>query len=114
MGDAGLVDLARRFVELSDELETVRGEIKRAVLNGAGENRPFSPAVRQRPAGKAAEEAEKAIVKVLEDKPNLGTSALAKATSASVNTTKERLKRLRAKGTVTGGGAEGWRTTAPP
>ena len=37
MGDAGLVDLARRFVELSDELETVRGEIKRAVLNGARE-----------------------------------------------------------------------------
>jgi hypothetical protein len=45
MGDAGLVELARRFVELSDELETVRGEIKRAVLNGAGERPeiPFSP-----------------------------------------------------------------------
>ena len=36
VGDAGLVDLARRFVALSDELETVRDQIKRVVLNGAG------------------------------------------------------------------------------
>jgi hypothetical protein len=31
-----LVDLARRYVALSDQLEAVRGEIARAVLNGAG------------------------------------------------------------------------------
>jgi hypothetical protein len=33
MGEAGLVDLARKFVALSDELATVRSEIARAVLN---------------------------------------------------------------------------------
>ena len=36
MSGAGLIDLARRYVALSDELETVRGEIARSVLNGGG------------------------------------------------------------------------------
>ena len=41
-----LVALARRYVALGDEPESVRGEIKRAVLNGAGESstRPTRPA----------------------------------------------------------------------
>jgi hypothetical protein len=34
---SGLVELARRYVALNDELEAVRGEIKRVVLNGAGD-----------------------------------------------------------------------------
>ena len=34
--------------------------------------------------------------------------------SAKVGTTGERLKRMKAKGLVTSGGAEGWRMTAPP
>ena len=54
MGDGG-VDLARKFVELSDELEAVRGAIKLAVLNGAGHShRPFVPAVRRRLGGEEA------------------------------------------------------------
>jgi hypothetical protein len=48
----GLVEWARRFVELSDELEVVHGEIRKAVLNGGGvEARPFaSGPIARRPA----------------------------------------------------------------
>jgi hypothetical protein len=113
MADAGLVDLARRFVELSDKLETVRGEIKRAVLNGAGDNPPFSPAPVRRPSGKAAAEAERSIVKLLREQPAMRTAELAKATGAPVVTTQDRLRRLKARGEVEGGGTSGWQVTVP-
>ena len=41
-----LVELARRYVALSDQLEAVRGEIARAVLNGAGRKENPSPPAR--------------------------------------------------------------------
>ena len=43
-----LVELARRYVSLSDQLESVRGEIAKAVLNGSGGEpaRPTQPARR--------------------------------------------------------------------
>jgi hypothetical protein len=48
---AGLVELARRYVSLSDELEVVRGEIARTVLNGAGRTEnPSLPPERHRPS----------------------------------------------------------------
>ena len=51
-----LVELARRFVSLSDELETVRGQIKLAVVNGSGGAEPERKANPMRPVrpGKAA------------------------------------------------------------
>lgn len=111
MGDAGLVDWARRFVELSEELETVRGEIKRAVLNGVDPH-PFRSAVRPRPGGTGA--GTKEILRLLAKEPNLGTTAIARAMNAKVDTTTSRLKRLRARGAIEGGGASGWRVTASP
>jgi hypothetical protein len=113
MGDAGLVDLAERFVRLSSELDATRDAMRRLLLNGAAENHPFSPAVRQKPDGKGTAEAEARIIELLQDKP-LGTAAISRAMSAKVGTTGERLKRMKMKGLVTGGGADGWRTTTPP
>lgn len=111
MGDAGLVDLARKFVELSEEIEEVRAGIKRAVLNGADPG-PFSP-VRRGPAGKATQQAEQAIVKLLREQPSLKTAAIAKATGAPTVTVQDRLRRLKARGEVEGGGTNGWQATAP-
>jgi hypothetical protein len=114
-----LVELARRFVSLSDELESVRGEIKHAVLNGGG-----SAAITPRPtparkAGgsksshphiKAAAQAEARILELIRDQP-LKTSEIAKATGAKVNTVTERMKRLRDKGMAVSGDS-GWRASA--
>jgi MarR family len=115
MSGEGLVELARRYVALSDELETVRGEIARAVLNGEGpKENPIRPA--RSPSGSqhpAPEEAEHSILSLLEKQPNLGTSAIAKAMSARTDTTTSRLKRLRQRGQIAGGGHEGWRLAAP-
>jgi winged helix-turn-helix DNA-binding protein len=109
MGEAGVVDLCRRLVVLTDELEVCREALKRALLNGGGgSERPFSLV----PAGRlGAEEAEQAIVRLLGDQPGLRTAAVAAAVGAKLNTTSERLKRLRRKGEVMGGGSEGWRAS---
>jgi hypothetical protein len=77
-----LVALARRFVSLSDELESVRGEIKHAVLNGGGDAAPPprpTPA-RSKPGRSkssppahiaAAAKAEREIVDLLKASPGL-------------------------------------------
>jgi hypothetical protein len=117
MAGEGLVDLARRFVELSDELEDVRDQIKRTVMNGADPAPNPTPAVRpgaKRPHQlklQAAAEAEQKIIKIVKAQPNLRTMEIAKEMGAKSSTTIERLRRLSKRGLVQGGGAEGW--TAP-
>jgi hypothetical protein len=121
MAGEGLVELARRFVELSDELEGVRGEIRKAVLNGTGgsaprptpaRSKPGNPRGPQHPKTVAAAEAETRILSLLRATPGMGTMAIARATGAKRNTTVQRLQRLRARGEVQGGGGDGW--TASP
>jgi hypothetical protein len=46
-----LVELAGRYVALSDELAGVRGEIAKAVLNGGGGGEPVRPTPAGRPGG---------------------------------------------------------------
>jgi hypothetical protein len=119
MGAAGLIELARRYVACADELESLREQIKLALVNGAGEAAP-GPFVQARsnPGGsqpanaRATEEAKAAIVQLLKDQPGLGTSAIAQALGARVDTTTGRLKTLRTRGAIVGGGREGWRATA--
>jgi hypothetical protein len=115
---SGLVELARRYVSLSDELESVRDQIKRALMKDAGDAAPTPrpmPARPTKPGGHpnaaAAQEAERQIVELLRATPGMGTAAIARSTGAKVNTTAERLKRMKAKGLTVGGGADGW--TAP-
>jgi hypothetical protein len=114
MSDAGLVDLAERFVRLSSELDATRDAMRRLLLNGAAEPGPFSLPVRRELAGKGTAEAEARIIELLREQPNLGTSAIAKAMSANIATTQDRLKRLRSRGEIEGGQGGGWRTPPPP
>lgn len=114
MSDAGLVDLAERFVRLTGELKDTRNAMRRLLLNGSGEkpDLPFHPAVRPRPGGTGA--GTKEILRLLAKEPNLGTTAIARAMNAKVDTTTSRLKRLRLRGEIEGGGASGWRVATPP
>ncbi len=112
-----LVDLARRYVALSDELEEVRDQIKRVVLNGSGDAaRPPQPPVRRAPGGQAshpntvkAAEVENGIVALLKDQPGLTTARIAAAMNAPTTTTVARLNRLKERGEIAGGGAGGYR-----
>lgn len=59
-GMSDLVELARRYVALSDELEAVRGQIKLAVVNGSGGEPSTAPFVKpaRSPGGKSKAEAQ--------------------------------------------------------
>lgn len=111
MSGEGLVELARRFVALNDELETVRGEIRKAVLNGAGEARPFTQPSRQPGGSQARRDAaaaeEQKIVALIRERP-MRTGEIAKAMAAAGSTTIQRLRRLKEQHRVTGGGEDGW------
>jgi hypothetical protein len=113
-----LVELARRYVSLSDQLESVRGEIAKAVLNGAGPN-PTQPArasggsQAQKMAMAAAEEAK--IAELIKTTPGMRTSQIAKQTHSKANTVTQRLQRMRDRGEIVplDGKDAGWQAAAP-
>lgn len=111
-----LMSLAADFVRLSSELEATREAMKRLLLNGAaGGERPFARRVSggvEHPNAATARAAEGAIVKLLREQPGLGTSEIARETSSKPVTVADRLKRLRKKGAIVGGGRSGWSATA--
>jgi hypothetical protein len=129
-----LVELAKQYVSLTAQLEEVRGEIRKCVLNGAGGDIIFRPPTAARRPAKAAgktkakakpahpdratvmavaRQAEEAIVALLRQNPGLRTSQIVEGTSSQRSSTvAERLKRLKQKGLVSGGGGEGWTATA--
>jgi hypothetical protein len=108
MSSTGLVDLARRFVALSDELEEVRGEIRMAVLNGGGAPHPQSPAVMsggEQPKTQSdriakSQATDEAVMTLLRSNPGMKSSAIARALAANKATTSQRLERLAAKGQI--------------
>ncbi len=105
MSGEGLVELARKYVALSDQLEAVRGQIARAVANGAaGEAaRPTQPARSsggsQHPNALKAAEVEARILELLKARP-MRMAEIAVETEAKQSTTSERLKRMRERGLV--------------
>ena len=127
-----LVGLARRYVALSDELESIRGEIAKAVLNGGDPSAPFVNA--QRRGGKAsqgsrsqlqsrqelqpsqpnhieaAKLAEEKILSLLRERPRR-MAEISSEMQARQSTTSERLRRMRDKGLVKRDG-EGWAVSA--
>ena len=67
-----LVGLARRYVALSDELESIRGEIAKAVLNGGDPSAPFVNA--QRRGGKASQGSRSQLQSRQESQPSVAES----------------------------------------
>ena len=113
-----LVGLAQRYVALSSELEDVRNQMRLALANDGGEaparptqGSPRKAAGQEHPAAKKAAVVEGEIMALLRDKPGVGTAEVARATASKTSTTVERLRRLREKGMVTGGGNAGWSAT---
>ena len=107
MSSEGLVELARRFVACNDELEVLRGEIRKAVLNGgAGVEAaaPFAPARRrggtsQHANALKAAEPEGRILELLRQRP-MKMGEIVAAMGAKQSTTSERMRRLRQRGLV--------------
>jgi hypothetical protein len=112
--------LAEKYVALSGEIEDVRRAMLGCLTNGAGDAavtpRPIQTARasggKQHPNAIAAQQAEAKIVELLRETPGLKSAQIAKETRAKVNTTIERLKRLKARGQVQGGGDDGWQAVA--
>jgi len=121
MANAGLVELAERYVRLSGELDATREAMRRLLMNGAGGEAPESPFSQ---AGRPGDEAppsakmiaaaasEARIIEVLKTHPGMGVMALAEATAAKKSTTAERLRRLREKGLVEAAESGGWSAAA--
>src|SRR5271166_6460142 len=116
MGSDDLVALAKRFVDLTAELDATRDAMRRLLMNGAGGEAAPRPTQAARrgdeppPAAKMIEAAanEARIIEVLKKQPGMGVTALAEAMSAKKSTTAERLRRLREKGLVEAAESGGW------
>jgi hypothetical protein len=104
--------LAADFVRLSSEIEDVRRAMLSALTSNGSDPHPPRPARssggRQHPNAAKAAAAESEIIALLKDRPNLRTAEVAEATRTGKPTVTQRLQRLRDKGAITGGGAEGW------
>jgi Winged helix-turn-helix DNA-binding len=114
-----LVELARRYVAASDELESLRSEIRRAVMNGGAPTaepkaNPSSPAARRaagqrhHPNAIQAAKIDQKVLDLLKATPGLKVGELAKATGLKTSTTSERLRRMRAGGSVAAVEGGGW------
>jgi DNA invertase Pin-like site-specific DNA recombinase len=116
---ADVVELARAVCEADDALQAAKEALRIVLLNGAAgdDRRPPPPPRSKRPGppinqvrAATAAEAEAQIVALLKDRPGLKTSEIVKATGAKGSTVSERLRRLKEKGEVEGGGQDGWVT----
>jgi hypothetical protein len=120
-----LVQLAERFVRASAELDAIRNEMRKLLLNGADPNPPrptraARPGAKTRPPRQhpktakavAAAKAEAKIVELVRSTPGLSTAAIARATGCGTTTAAGRLKRLRARHLVERDAGEGWRASA--
>jgi hypothetical protein len=115
MGDVGLVELARKFVELSDELEAIRGEIKLAVLNGAGDShRPFVSVALRGGGDAAGRERKRPSEQLLGFSRSSRIAERGRLRSRWGRTPDDggSAEAMRKRGEVAGGGYEGWRLAA--
>jgi hypothetical protein len=129
---ADLVVLARRYLELCEQLEQTRNAMRAALANGAagptfpqleesaprptapprrGREKPQSPLMQSQQ--QSAAEGEAAIVAFLKSYPGAKTAEIVTATGAKRSTAMARLRRLRSQGKVSGGGEAGWSAAAP-
>jgi hypothetical protein len=113
--------LAERYVTLTGEVEAVRRAMLACLTNGAGEHpaRPTHPARSaggSHPNAIAAQQVEERIIELLCSTAGLKTTEIAAQTSAKVNTTTQRLQRMKEKGQIErlDGKEGGWQAAAVP
>ena len=113
-------------MRLSGELDATRDAMRRLLLNGAGDKPdiPFAKPARS-PGGKSkselqsnhpnalkAADAEAKIIEVLRSTPGLRTTQIAKQTHCKVNTTTQRLQRMKDRGVIERLDDSGWTASA--
>ena len=110
----GLIELAQRYVSLSAELEETRSAMRAALMNGwdknptkAGSPDPPNKGTDRERVLAQSKAADERVLALLRDKP-MRPSEIAKATLGKLNTTRERLRRLRKRGVVEPA-EDGWR-----
>jgi predicted transcriptional regulator len=121
----GLIELARRYVACADELESLREQIKLAVINGGGETTPkvpFASAQRRgrqasqpnHPNAQAAAQEESKIIELIKSQPGMRSVEIARRTGAKANTVAQRLQRMESKGLISRGDgrAGGWQAVS--
>ena len=110
----GLVELARKFVALSAELEATRNAMRAALLDRsdgnpttAGSTGPHKKGMDREAILAQSKAADGRVIALLRDKP-MRPSEIARATQGKLSTTRERLRRLQKRGVVEPA-ADGWR-----
>ena len=113
----GLVELARKFVTLSAELEETRNAMRAALMNGsdgnptkAGSSGPPNKGMDREAFLAQTKAADERVLALLREKP-MRPSEIVRATHGKLSTTRERLRRLRKRGVVEPA-EDGWRVTA--
>jgi hypothetical protein len=128
-----LVALAKRYVDLTAEIESVRVQMRAALFKGArhvsadaerADPRPTPAGVR--PAGKrkpkppsretvmaASAAADDAVIRTLKRPPRMQLGEIVRAVAGKPTTVQQHLKRLQAKGLVERSG-NGWAATSSP
>ena len=94
-----LAQLAERYLHLTGEIESVRRSMLAVLSNGEGPNPSLaqrrSEKASQHPNAALAAEAEAKIIELIKTTPGMRTTEIAKAMDSKVNTTTQRLARMR-------------------
>jgi hypothetical protein len=113
----GLVELARKFVTLSAELEETRNAMRAALMNGsdgnptkAGSSGPPNKGMDREAFLAQTKAADERVLALLREKP-MRPSEIVRVTQGKLSTTREPLRRLRKRGVVEPA-EDGWRVTA--
>jgi hypothetical protein len=75
-------------------------------------SRPKPPTPSRSEMMAKAQAADEAVLTLIRDKPGVRTGEIVKVTQANGSTMAERLRRLKERGLIGGGGSEGWTATA--
>ena len=109
--------LAEEYVALTEEIDGVRREMLACLTNGGGANpiRPTSAPRRGEPASQhpKAAKIDQKVLDLLKATPGLKVGEPAKATSSKTSTTRERLRRMRARHLVAPVDGGGWSACLP-
>ena len=109
--------LAEKYVTLTGEIEDVRRAMLACLTNGAGaepvrHTKPARSPGGSHPNAVLAAAAEAKIIELLKATPGLRTTQIAKQTHCKVNTTTQRLQRMKDRGVIERLDDSGWTASA--